>query len=245
MKLKIILSIFILTLNLEAIIIIEPVDIGSKPNGYSSEIEIDTSGSQGNTDTQKINLGFLTNYATDDSYSFLNTDYSYGESDNKKNIDKYFIHFRTLRRISDKDYIAEMFYQIEGNKFKNLTSRQLFGVSVRFKLDKDFYLSNGIMSVIEKVEDEEKKTYARGNIYLSYKKSFELKLPVTTIYHGYYQPKIDKIADYHIIQNLVLSMPITEAIQLKFKAEHKYDSLPPVDIKRGDFSQKISVSYKF
>ncbi len=227
-----------------AITIIEPVDIASKPNGNSNLLDIGYSNSTGNSDTSRLNLKLLSDYSTKKSYSFIVGEYSYGKSDGKENINKYYIHTRMLRQLY-REHIWEIFGQIENNRFQDLSLRQLIGAGVRFKLLKYLYFGSGAMIIDENLKNSNSKQFSRGNIYIAYRDEFNLNVPLKVVYTGYYQPAIREISDYRILQNITLTIPITDNIGLNFKLEHAYDSIPPLGIEKSDLSQSTSLLYKF
>ena len=227
-----------------AITTIEPVDIGSKPNGNSNLIDISYSSSSGNTDKNKLNLKSFNDYSTDESYLFITGEYTYGESNGKSNVDKYTIHGRILQKLY-KEHIWEFFGQIESNKFQDLSLRKLLGLGMRFKLSKSFYFGSGAMIINEKLENLDLKQFSRGNFYIAYTDKFNLNVPLKVVYTGYYQPDLTDVNDYRILQNVTFSIPLTDTISLNFKSEYAYDSMPPIGIKNRDVSQSTSLSYQF
>ena len=227
-----------------AITTIEPIDIASKPNGNSNLIDLSYSSSSGNTDKNKLNLKSLNDYSTDTSYLSIIGEYTYGESNGKRNVDKYYIHSRILQKLYKK-HIWEIFAQIESNRFQDLSLRKLLGVGMRFKLSESFYFGSGAMIINEKLENLDSKQFSRGSLYIAYKETFNLNIPLKVVYTGYYQPNTTDSSDYRILQNITFTIPLTDTISLNFKAEHAYDSMPPIGIKNRDVSQSTSLSYKF
>lgn len=241
---KKLLLLCISAMSVMAIVTIEPVDIGAKPDGNSNEIEVSLDSTSGNSDTIKYNIAAKSDYATPQSYAFVIGDYHYGKANDAKNIDKYFIHTRFLKELYEKN-VWEIFAQVESNAFQALQLKTLLGSGVRYKLDDAFYLGLGAMAVREKVDGISHEYYGRVNLYIAYKRQFHFNSPVDVIYTGYYQPRLDDLNDYLILQNMLLRIPVSKHLKLNYKLQYSYDPMPPFVVKRGDFSQSLSLSYQF
>ncbi len=209
---------------LGAITVVEPVDIASKPNGNSNSIDLGYSISSGNSDTSKLNAKIFSDYSSDKSYKFIVGDYTYGKSRGKESVNRYYLHSRILQKLYGL-HVWELFGQIEGNRFQNLKLRELLGVGVRFKLMRYLYLGSGLLYVHENLKDSDSNSFPSGNIYIAYKDSFKLNVPLDLIYTGYFQPTLEDGSDYHTLQKLKVSIPITDSVNLNFKLEHSYDSI--------------------
>jgi len=49
------------------------------------------------------------------------------------------------------------------------------------------YLGSGLLYVHENLKDSDSNSFPSGNIYIAYKDSFKLNVPLDLIYTGYFQ----------------------------------------------------------
>ncbi len=47
------------------------------------------------------------------------------------------------------------------------------------------------------LKDSDSNSFPSGNIYIAYKDSFKLNVPLDLIYTGYFQPTLEPGSDYH------------------------------------------------
>lgn len=229
-----------------AIVSIEPKDIGEKEPGVSGEIGASLEINRGNTDTTSTSISARVQIDKDHCLCFATLSYEYGESSGEKNKDRAFLHLRHLEKINE-DNVWEFFGQLQKDEFKDQKLRALLGTGERYRFynnnDGKAYLGIGAFFEREKIENEDKKDYFRGNFYISFKKRFNENVKMAFI--SYYQPKLDEFSDYESINSLEFTVKLSDKLNLLILTKYDYDSRPPKDIKKYDFSQKIGISYNF
>jgi len=245
--LRLALLVFILTLQSWAIISIEPIDIADNKPGWRKQIFASFGVTRGNSDTDKYNAGIQMQYDATNSVSTLNGDYSFGKANGVKNIDKTYLHLRHIHGISS-DVVMEYFTQAEKNEFQKLNLRLLFGMGPRIRLSESkewgkIYLGLSLIYSIEDEKSNSKQEYGISSIYLSYKHKINSSVDVT--YTGYYQPRLDFIDDYRILQTAEVKVKLIKDFSLLIRAQHNFDNKPYINVKKSDIAQTLSVSYEF
>lgn len=229
-----------------AIVSIEPKDIGDKAPGVSGDVGLSVEINRGNTDTSSYSVSGLVQIDKNHCLCFAKASYEYGKSGGEKNKDRAFLHLRHLEKIND-DNVWEFFGQLQKDEFKDQKLRAILGTGERYRFynknDGKAYLGIGAFYEKEKIENHETKDYFRGNFYISFKKRFNENVKMAFV--SYYQPKLDEFSDYESISSLEFSIKLSKKLDLLIISNYDYDSKPPSDIKKYDFTHKMGISYKF
>lgn len=252
---KIILSLSILlSIEVFALITIEPVEVGNKP-GWSGSVEGSFETKSGNTDKQNYKASGRMNFDEGKNFvSWAEISGEFGESNQKKDTEKLYLH---LRYIHSTDYLNkklnfEAFNQIENNEFRNLKRRTLLGGGVRIKIGSDkkeilgkTFLGLGAFSenILYNNNTDKKENNLRLNSFISYNKTIydrhSLSLGV------YYQPKATDFADFTLSNKAELTINIHGNLDLKIKVNYNLDTEPAISVEKRDFSQMTSLVYSF
>ncbi len=234
-----------------ALVSIAPVDIGSKP-GISGNVSGSFSSKSGNTEKDEYSLGLRLQYDEGNDYLFWGTaTYDYGKSQDTKNEDKTYAHFRYIREMQTEDWCGEAFVQTQQDEFKDINDRSLVGGGVRWRFFNTEAWGKGYAGLgafYEAIEyahpllnpDEDNE---RINSYIAYTKSFMTASKLS--YVGYYQPKFSDGSDYVTSQKLELIVPIYGKLNLSMSAAYDYDSRPPVGIKKSDKVFNTALLWEF
>ena len=244
--LRFITGLLAIYLPLEAVISIKPVDVGEK-SGFFGEVAFAYSSNRGNTMIDQFDTGVLLGYDTRTTASFLRADYSYGEANDVKTIQKAFAHARHIRNIlSNTDW--ELFAQEQTDLFQKLISRTLLGTGGRFSVGDPFLSGRGYLGVgIMQVREEEQLTLAifftRYNLYLSYK-----LLPTEAISVAlelYYQPNIVDFSDYLVSSTAQAKIALHKKLSLIITLSYQVNSQPAAGVNSQEFAQKTAINYSF
>jgi len=245
---RLILSFIFSFISLHAIVTIVPQNIGEKP-GYTGILDGSLGTKRGNTEKDEYTAGVKFQYDNAQNYLvWLDVSGSYAKASGKKNTQKSYAHVRLIHTLYE-NLTFEAFLQSQNNKFTNIKLRSLSGVGVRYHINNSnygelytglgvYYENINYSSTIDPIEKN-----ARINLYIAYVKKFQNKNKIA--YVAYYQPKPDDFNDYVTTQALQLEVNIFQKLYLKFKVMYYEDSIPAIGIKRVDFTQKTSLTYKF
>lgn len=158
-----------------------------------------------------------------------------------------FGHLRYNRKLSDA-IRWEMFAQIQYNALTKIDQRIIGGLGPRFKLTQyeqaKFYF--GIAYMYEYEVDLDPAVTLRDHrlsSYFSFSLSPEEDVSfVTTIYA---QPLLERWGDYRITSESMLTLGITDKLQLTATFIYAYDAVPPVGVPTSIYSFSNGLEVKF
>ena len=239
--------------NTYAIVSMETVHLGKPPEGYSGAFNVDASGAFGNTQTGLVAAGLKLVRQKNPATDFMLVNYQYGESRGVRDKNKAFIHGRHIQQISDK-YAWEGFAQLSKDEFTRLTLRGLLGAGVRIGLWQSSKLTQGYLGLggfyeREKLDvdtstgEDDREIAWRGNMYFVIKS--KLNEAVSLLSTTYYQPNLERIADYRAIENASLVSKLTEKLAAKISLDVSHDSKPPSGVKQTDTTITVGIDVSF
>lgn len=156
-------------------------------------------------------------------------DFNFLKAQNKRFVSDDLFHLRYNKKIS-KRIRWEAFTQYQNNNIMNVASRFLVGTGPRFKLVElssfKFYAATLLMLEREKevATSEILHQDLRNSSYFSF--TWFPKDYITMIGTTYIQPKLDKISDYRILNQLLLKIKATKRFSLSLKWNYLFDSFP-------------------
>jgi hypothetical protein len=240
---------FLLSQSLLALVTIAPVEIGAKP-GFSGQAALTLETKRGNTDKQNYKTSLRVNYDNNSSHvTWAEISTEYGESNDRKDTDKAFAHLRHIRAIGVKDLRAEAFTQIQDDRFKLIKNRTLFGAGLRYKLfsifgkDKGFVGLGAMNELISYTSDDPYENNQRMNSYIAYSSEFGHRSRIGLSF--YYQPKLNEFADHVTSTDFELRLFVIDRLYLQFKVAYDTDSNPPMGVRKYDLTQNTSFIYEF
>jgi len=222
----------------------------SKP--FNIDISLRLSGSSGNSNTKKESISGQFSWVYDKSIHLAILGFDQGESNNVRDTDKAFTHYRFINKINDTlDW--ELFAQLEQNEFTRLTYRGFIGAGVRVSVlpskNHHTYFGSGAFHVKEKIAyvegltDDGVESFARANIYLlsQYNVSSTVKLSNAV----YYQPRLSDIADYRALAESKLDIKINDEMAFRVSLEIEHDNKPSQTIEKTDVNYMTGLMYSF
>ena len=247
MKLLLLLFTFSLSTYAFAIVTIKPLDVNEKPQGFSGELSFSWASNRGNSEIDTTEAGLYLQHDRNNSLAFIKSSYSYGEAAGVKNIDKSFIHFRHIHKLSSH-FDDEIFIQKQRDLFQKLNSRVLAGAGLRIhagdpKKMGRIYLGAGAFTLTEEEQTVAKNSYERGNFYLSYKYAPQKNYTLALV--SYYQPRTDRSSDYLQLSTAELNLAITKEFSIKLSVQYNVNSMPETGVSAYDFAQKTALKYSF
>jgi len=253
MKTKlIILFIGFLSLNNFPQINTERYRLDSDSIGFSGIADIEITAITGNTDFQIIHLGGRLNYNWGNSYTFLVADGGFGWDEGEQIFDQALMHLRHVQTLTELIQ-AEVFTQIDFNKSRLLTERELIGGGLRFRILKynnlKFRLGTSYFFEHEDYDVSANSIHGsnlfanRFSTYLTLE--YEIKDDIKLMMITYFQPQIGKWNDFRIISDNSLIVGLISFVDLKTSFNLRYDAKPPETIKNIDTFTRFGFSFKF
>ena len=248
---KTLLLLFLLTIqSLEALISITPIEIGEKPN-LQGKVYTSLQTKRGNTDKDNYKAGLNLTYDSNSSYvTWAEISGEYGESTGQEDTNKAYFHLRHIHAITKNRLRAEIFTQVQKDKFRLIKKRFLVGAGIRTRI---FETTNngvgyiglgGMYETLKYTSGNDPKEYnARFNTYLTY--SLDLSEKSKLSYSFYFQPKTKQLNDYTQSHKLDLKLKIYKTLFLQLRVAYDLDSLPAIGVNKYDFYQETAFVLNF
>ena len=236
----IVLACFCLPPPAHAIVSIGQAMIGPVKDGLHTNLELASNGVSGTTTSNNTLGGLFSEWKHGKYTDFLLLQYAYGQSNGQINNNRAFAHIRHREQLSDR-WGIEGFAQVMRDPVTRMVARNLLGGGVRWKLleqtDKAAaYLGFGAFYEHEQLSPKagttdqlDTRTW-RNNTYLVLKRQLNEHLSVYSV--TYYQPALNDMANYRVLENAAGSVKLYKNLNLKLSASVYYDSRPPQGVKR-------------
>ena len=246
-----IVFLLLFSLQLCAVVAIKPREIGENP-GMSGEVSGALETKRGNTDKDNYSAAFKLQYDSNTTYLVWGMIRGqYGEAGGVKDTNNLFAHLRYIEDFETRATAAEVFAQMEGDEFKAISNRTLFGSGLRWKLhggSKEwgglFIGLGGYFEYIGYTTDGDPlERNVRGNGYLAFTLPFNAGGVFTAV--GYYQPKATSLNDYYVSLAARLEVPIYKQLYVGIRVGYDHDAAPAIGIKKDDIQQRTLFKYKF
>lgn len=245
-----IMSIFPFVAN--AIVNMDGLHFDKQQAEFTAALDLRVSGSTGNSDTKKAALDTQFNWISEKSIHLAILGYQQGESNNIRNVNKAFIHYRYIHQINES-FDWELFTQLETNEFTRLSYRGLLGTGVRYSLAKSehhrAFLGLGGFHAKEETEvtpgltDDGVEEFTRANLYILSK--YKVKPSISFSNAIYYQPNISRLSDYRALLESKFDFKISEDLSFRISLDIEHDSEPSQSIKSTDVSYMTGLTFHF
>lgn len=232
-----------------AIVNMEGLHTTTPRPGWSGNIDLALSGTQGNSDTVSHSGGARAQYHRGADTVFFLVSRQYGESGGIRNSDKWFSHLRLIHQT--RDWLAlEGYLQGESDAFARLELRTLAGAGVRFTPYSQegigqVHLGLGAFRVREQIDhafaDSGTDELTRLNSYLVLK--YQISESAALVSSTYYQPDVADSGDYRLLEQAALKVQLTDRLDLVVSADYRHDSRPPTGVNDADFSYRTALSF--
>ncbi|NWF37419.1 DUF481 domain-containing protein [Mariprofundus sp. KV] len=231
-----------------AIINAEDLDLSVDAEGFGGKFGFSVSGSSGNSEKVAGEASGRLLWRHGPHTNMFVASHAYGKSRGVRDTNKSFAHLRH-RYALDRTWDAELFGQAQQNEFALLKLRTLLGGGLRWSQQQGgLSLAIGLGSFIEREElkaaaNEPVTSLWRGNSYISlyYALNERVRLQNTL----YYQPAWRDPADFRLLDDVAVSLSLTDTLDLKLAVEIANDSRPPATIKDTDISYKTGLELRF
>lgn len=235
-----------------AIVNMDGLHFDKQQEEFTAALDLRVSGSTGNSDTKKAALNAQFNWISEKSINLAMLGYQRGESNNIRNANKAFIHYRYIRQLNES-FDWELFTQLETNEFTRLSYRGLLGSGVRYTLAKSehhrAFLGLGVFHSKEETEvtpgltDDGVEEFTRANFYFLSKYNVKPKISFSNTI--YYQPRIDRFSDYRALLESKFDFKLSDDLSFRLSLDIEYDSEPSQTIERTDISYMTGLVFSF
>lgn len=219
---------------------------------FVGDVDLTMAGTSGNSTSTEIAFNTQLSWLDEDSINLAILGYQYGETNDIRNVDKSFIHYRYIAKVNkSKDW--ELFAQVEKNEFTRLSYRALLGAGIRFlsansKRHSAFF-GLGAFSSKEEIKfvsgltDHGIEEVNRANIYFLSKYKINPILSFSNVI--YYQPSLSKLSDFRTLVESNFDYKINNNLSLRLRLDASYDSEPSQSIESTDISYTTGFKYSF
>jgi hypothetical protein len=212
----------------------------------------------GNSNYFEVSDRFRVDYNGPLQDYFAITEYTFKAANGKKSSNKGFLHLRTIRQLSERQFLSvEGYSQIQFDEFLLLRSRILLGGGFRFdpvalfdttsKNDNKLkiFLGTGVFYEFEKysTDPREKRSLMRSSSYLSFVWSAGKNININLV--NYYQPALEHFDNYRYALNLALNTQITGKLFYEVSVEYIKRSVPFGGKKPDDLEVKNNLRFTF
>lgn len=159
----------------------------------------------------------------------------------------WFLHFRYNHEITNL-FRIESYIQTQHNKLLDVTTRNLIGAGVRFKLiskeNTRLYFGNAYMYEVEEFEPLDQQFYNhRNSSYLSGTLSIP-KMKLNIINTVYFQPAYSDFSDYRLLEQLKVNISLSKRLSFFTLLDYFFDSITPKDRSQFYFKSKFGLGLK-
>jgi putative salt-induced outer membrane protein YdiY len=223
--------------------------------GITGALSLGLNGATGNTEKMQTNVDAHLKWNKPGFSNIIMVNYQYGKTNEVRDTNKAFLHFRHIHDIQDSNFDWELFSQVERDEFTRLSLRSLIGAGLRMPVIIDekptskhyfgigaFY-SRESLNEVNNIIDDGIRNITRGNFYVLTK----MQLTDTTrVYNTlYYQPNLETISDFRLLEVATLKVKMNHSLDLKLGLQITHDSEPVQTIKETDLTYWTGIEYSF
>jgi len=220
--------------------------------GFSGYVQLNISSKIGNIEYTKINLKNHNDYIWSAMHTFLIVRGDFWWKKKEQYSNEALVHLRHVFRLG-ANIQPEIFFQIDYNKKRLLTFRDLVGGGLRFAMYKsqqaNISLGTAFMTEYERLDldgkntHEEKVNVIRWSNYIA--TNIDLNDSIQWSWTTYIQPCIKEFGDYRILSEIDFVDKLSKHLSLTVAFRMRYDSKPPNNIKLFDGALDTGLAINF
>ncbi len=219
--------------------------------GWYNNVNLDVAYRTGNTELLTLRTRFRSDYLSKTYHGFIFGSLQQGRKNGVFFTNKGIAHGRITRNLTNH-ILIEAFVQKQFNESILLNDRNLVGGGVRFaarssKSRFNLYLGTGAMWEHERINDktigEVTTRIVRSTNYVNW--TAQLDERISTSATGYYQVHVRRVTDYRILFEGSILFRLTTKLAFPFRLNFRYDSEPPIGIRKHDLEIFNGLSYTF
>ena len=219
---------------------------------FLATIEASFTGRMGNIRNSVFSASALAGFNASAHRGFVQGTLDYWENAGVPTVARAFVHGRYNYKLGPIVF-ADLFGQVQSDRFQRLTYRALFGLGPRFVLfdDDDFDVNLGTSYMFEHEELNVPAGFTfpavreanRWNNYLSvgYRVG-ELTEMVATLY---VQPRLDDFGDNRMLGEASLLLKVTKVVVARMGVLYRFQSRPPPLVVETDLEVRNSLGLSF
>ena len=230
---------------------VEPLRQQVTEHRFGARINASTTTYAGNTQGVVFGGSALMGGRTERNFGYLDLSGDYARLSGVVSVAKWFAHLRHNFQLGP-DVWWEEYAQLESDRFRRVTLRELVGSGPRFRLFQHpiFELFVGSSYLIEHTEldssdrsPEGQGTFERWSNYvaLTFKPQDRILLSSVT----YLQPRIDRFSDYKVLSVSGADFKITSLLHSRIDVTTHYKSKIPSDVRHADLELKSALEVVF
>jgi hypothetical protein len=207
-------------------------------------------GNAGNTNTLTFSGSAFGGLTYEKHLAFARAAADYGEAKGETNVAKWVAHARYNYRV--EDWLAlETLAQIQHDRFRRLSIRDLYGAGLRFIIheDKDLEVFAGTTYLLEhEVIGAVPGFGGTNNLWHRSSDFFGFNFNVTELVSAssviYVQPRFDRPLDFRILSDSLVNFTITKLLAAGVSGTVWYDNRPPQGVHTYDLTIKNTLTIK-
>lgn len=213
-----------------------------RDTGFSFNSSFSFGYTGGNTTQSTIRGNARLDYVKKSNRSFIVIQYANSVLDEEVYINTGFVAVRNVYRFRPR-YSWEIFAQQQFDEFLLLKDRKLVGTGLRSRIahvEEDgagkfvLFLGNGFMYEREDVDADipELKKLVRSTNYVSMNWNINESLSFNLV--TYYQVNVANLSDFRNTMDTGVNIKVSESFALSINMNYRYDSDPPINIRKMD-----------
>lgn len=230
---------------------VEPLRQQLGSDGWGGRVQASVAGYAGNTDGVILGSAAFVGARSQRhlAYAVLSGDYT--KLDGMVNVAKWFAHARHNYRLRGWLFWEE-YAQLESDRFRRVTVRELVGTGPRFGLLRgqtvelfygaSYMYEHTLLATNEATERGQGVAHRFSN-YLALTLRAQDRIALSSV--TYAQPRFDAPKDVQVLSVSSADFTITERLHSRLDAVVRYGSVVPGDIRSADFELKNSLELLF
>jgi hypothetical protein len=243
---------FVISFGANAQTIINAERVGGVKDSSVYALSLSYNGTRGNSTTDQISISPVVVLKRKKNEFKLFAAYNVLSQSQNNILNSGYVHVR--HNYNFKPFLKTIvFYQLQFNEVLRLTKREVVGAGFRFGLVRkdslSLALSVGAMHEFELLNrsdlqsfEKYKTNYIRGSVVASFKWIVNEHLQVNEVV--YYQPYLKNFADYRILNDINISIKVSDHFSFLLISSIRLDSQPPSSIGGYDWNFRVGVNVK-
>jgi hypothetical protein len=228
---------------------VEPLRNQLKDRGFGARLAASAASYAGNTRGVALGGAAFAGFRSSAHLGYVATSGSYTALGGTVSIANWFAHVRHEYELHER-VSWEEFAQLESDRFRRITWRELIGTGPRFRIvdSESVQLFAGTAYMYEYIvlsgdARRESGGVHRSSNYLAITLRAHPKISVSSV--TYFQPRFDAPSDFLVLSTHDADFEITGRLHSKLSAKFRYDSLPPPGVERADLALSSGLELHF